>query len=296
MLVSRQVHDRKGCIIAQQFSTHRKSHSSSFILLFLLCFWAVVWLFVHRETCEMVHHFELLCDNAIFHSSLGDFTGATQDANSHRFVVYREERGPVLVSSPALHGWEEAQSSRQRDLYDQGGKMAARDVQKEVLRPGNGPCPSKGSTITVHCTGSLNTNPPKKFWRYWFCYECISIARLISRACMSCMWKYFFLFLALLPIRNNVTIRIVLGNIRSRENKTNWFPEGLDVKCFVIFLDFHFNSNKGITRANQNSRLGTYNNTNLIPKTTEWMIYEVLSLYCLHLFALLAAISLLGWL
>ena len=247
----------------------------------------------------MVHHFELLCDNAIFHSSLGNFTGATQDVNScirpdsHRFVVYREGRGPVLVSSPA--GRNSSPRNGSWDIsYDQGGKMAARDVLKEVVRPGNGPCPSKGSTITVHCTGSLNTNPPKKFWRYWFCYECISLARLISRACMSCMWKYFFL--ALLPIRNNASIRIVLGNIRSRENKTNWFPEGLDVKCFVIFLDFHFNSNKRITRANQNSRLGIYNNTNLIPKTTEWMIYEVLSLYCLHLFALLAAISLLGWL
>ena len=54
-----------------------------------------------------------------------------------------------------------------------------------------------------------------------------------------------------------------------RENKTNWFPEGSDIKCFVIFLDFHFNSNKRITGANQNSRLGTYNNTNLILKTTE---------------------------
>ena len=53
------------------------------------------------------------------------------------------------------------------------------------------------------------------------------------------------------------------------ENKTNWFPEGPDIKCFVIFLDFHFNSNKRITGANQNSRLGTYNNTNLILKTTE---------------------------
>ena len=29
----------------------------------------------------------------------------------------------------------------------------------------------------------------------------------------------------------------------SRENKTNWFPEGPDIKCFVTFLDFHFNSN-----------------------------------------------------
>ena len=60
----------------------------------------------------------------------------------------------------------------------------------------------------------------------------------------------------------------------SRENKTNWFPAGPDIKCFVIFLDFHFNSNKRITGANQNSRLGTYNNTNLILKTTEWMIYK----------------------
>ena len=82
----------------------------------------------------------------------------------------------------------------------------------------------------------------------------------------------------------------------SRENKTNRFPEGPDVKCFVIFLDFHFNSNKRITAANQNSRLGTYINTNLILKTTEWMIYKVLFLYYLHLFPPLAAVSLLGWL
>ena len=54
----------------------------------------------------------------------------------------------------------------------------------------------------------------------------------------------------------------------SRENKTNWFPEGPDMKCFVIFLDFHFNSIKRITGSNQNSRLGTYmfNDTNLILK------------------------------
>ena len=53
-------------------------------------------------------------------------------------------------------------------------------------------------------------------------------------------------------------------------------PEGTDIKCFVIFLDFHFNSNKKITGANQNSRLYTYNNRNLILKTTEWMIHKVL--------------------
>ena len=81
-----------------------------------------------------------------------------------------------------------------------------------------------------------------------------------------------------------------------RENKTNCFPEGPYIKCFVIFQDFHFNSNKRITGANQNSRLGTYNNTNLILKTTEWMIYKVLSLYHLHLFPPLAAVSLQGWL
>ena len=62
------------------------------------------------------------------------------------------------------------------------------------------------------------------------------------------------------------------------------FPEGPDIKCFVIFLDFHFNSIKRITGANQNNRLGSYNNTNLILKTTEWMINKVLSLYYLHLF------------
>ena len=36
-----------------------------------------------------------------------------------------------------------------------------------------------------------------------------------------------------------------------RENKTNRFPEGPDIKCFVIFLNFHFNSNKRITGANK---------------------------------------------
>ena len=30
----------------------------------------------------------------------------------------------------------------------------------------------------------------------------------------------------------------------SRENKTNWFPQVTDIKCFVTFLDFYFNSDK----------------------------------------------------
>ncbi|GFT54740.1 peptidyl-prolyl cis-trans isomerase FKBP12 [Nephila pilipes] len=36
-------------------------------------------------------------------------------------------------------------------------------VAKEVIRPGCGYVPQRGSTITVHCTGCL-TNPFKKFW------------------------------------------------------------------------------------------------------------------------------------
>ena len=30
----------------------------------------------------------------------------------------------------------------------------------------------------------------------------------------------------------------------SRENKTNWFPEGPYIKCFVIYLDFPLNNHK----------------------------------------------------
>ena len=75
-------------------------------------------------------------------------------------------------------------------------------------------------------------------------------------------------------------------------NSYFWFPEGPDIKCSVIFLEFNFNSNKRLTEANQNNRLGAYNNTNLILKTTEWMIYKVLSLYYLYLFPPLAVVSL----
>ena len=47
--------------------------------------------------------------------------------------------------------------------------------------------------------------------------------------------------------------------LEGKQNKlANWFPEGPDIKCFVIFLDFHFNTNKRITGANQNSRFSTY--------------------------------------
>ena len=36
----------------------------------------------------------------------------------------------------------------------------------------------------------------------------------------------------------------------SRENKSDWFPEGPDIKCFVILPTFHFNSNERITGVN----------------------------------------------
>ena len=86
------------------------------------------------------------------------------------------------------------------------------------------------------------------------------------------------------------------GNILfcfAKSPDVSWVEEP-DIKCFFfVFLDFqlHFNSNKRITPANQNSRLITYNNTTLILKTTEWMIYKVLSLYYLHLFPSLASCS-----
>ena len=34
----------------------------------------------------------------------------------------------------------------------------------------------------------------------------------------------------------------------SRENKTNLFPEGTYIKCFVIYLDFHLNNHKTNTQ------------------------------------------------
>ena len=51
-------------------------------------------------------------------------------------------------------------------------------------------------------------------------------------------------------------------------------PCNTDIKCFVIFLDFHLRTSTAtkklrLSAANQNSRLSSYKNTNLILKTTE---------------------------
>ena len=35
-------------------------------------------------------------------------------------------------------------------------------VTKQIIKPGNGPKPKRGQTITVHCTGFLDNG--KKFW------------------------------------------------------------------------------------------------------------------------------------
>ena len=37
-------------------------------------------------------------------------------------------------------------------------------VTKEITSEGSGPKPHTGQLVDVHCTGYLDTHPPKKFW------------------------------------------------------------------------------------------------------------------------------------
>ena len=55
----------------------------------------------------------------------------------------------------------------------------------------------------------------------------------------------------------------------SRESKTNWLPDGPDIKCIVMILDFKFYSDIRISAANQTGQLDSYKITNLILKTTQ---------------------------
>ena len=45
-------------------------------------------------------------------------------------------------------------------------EQVSEGVRKEILKPGSGNPPRKGNNITVHCTGYLSGDPPKRFWRY----------------------------------------------------------------------------------------------------------------------------------
>ena len=76
----------------------------------------------------------------------------------------------------------------------------------------------------------------------------------------------------------------------SRENKTNWFPEGSDIKCFVIFLELSLQQQQKNNRS-ERKRTKTVDsvlNTNLILKSTEWMIYKqkyfpyIICIFSLH--------------
>ena len=69
---------------------------------------------------------------------------------------------------------------------------------------------------------------------------------------------------------------LMLPETKSRETS------GLYI-CYICSLSLQ--QLKRITGANQNSRLGTYINANLIFKSTESMIHKVLSLYYLYFFS-----------
>ena len=59
-------------------------------------------------------------------------------------------------------------------------------------------------------------------------------------------------------------------------------------RVFDVFRDKNWSESKQSTRFLKEHKLNSY-------KTTEWMIYKVLSLYYLHLFPRLAAVSLQGY-
>ena len=104
------------------------------------------------------------------------------------------------------------------------------------------------------------------------------VRRVVLASCCSCyafsqQLVYFFL---VKRVKCFETRRDeVEGNIRTLgKTKLTGFPRYLTLSVLLYFQTFtstYFNSNKRIrfSGANQNSRLGTYKNTNLILKTTE---------------------------
>ena len=45
--------------------------------------------------------------------------------------------------------------------------------------------------------------------------------------------------------------QLPFGTVEMRRGQllqANWFPEGTDIKCFVIFLDFYINSDKELKK------------------------------------------------
>ncbi len=68
-------------------------------------------------------------------------------------------------------------------------------VSKVIVREGSGNSPNEGAKIVVQCTGSLNTNPPKKFWRYDYLlvicvdyYSLLTAPRILDRSRFPLMW------------------------------------------------------------------------------------------------------------
>ena len=56
----------------------------------------------------------------------------------------------------------------------------------------------------------------------------------------------------------------VLGNLRDfREKKTNWFPEGPYIKCFVIHLNFPFKRSHSKNKESTTSSFTVINPTGL---------------------------------
>ena len=93
---------------------------------------------------------------------------------------------------------------------------------------------------------------------------------------------------SLLSSKNSATMAMWRNHLPSLGCSALGWQKGFSLFWLSVFLHNEFST------YNLTSGLSTYNNTTLILKTTEWMIYKVLSLYYLHIFSPLAAVFLLG--